>query len=140
MVQLAGASRQLVGREGEGQPSKHVVGHRTTILTQGHAIVMGRRPPGPMSASDKEAIRTYLKDLAGRLGTESVSSRLVKADGHVSPATIYRAFGSFSEALRQAGLRPSRAKAKPGLQTKSRDHADGIDHSPKWLGKSAVED
>jgi hypothetical protein len=62
-----------------------------------------------MSSSDKEAILVYLRDLAGRLRTESVSSRQVKADGHISPATIFRALGSYSEALRQAGLRPSRS-------------------------------
>jgi AcrR family transcriptional regulator len=111
MVQLASVSRQLEGREAEGpqdQPLKHVVGRRTIILTKDRPIRKGRRPPGPMSPSDKQAILSYLKDLAGQLGSESLSTRQVKAAGHISPATIYRAFGGFSEALRQAGLRPSR--------------------------------
>jgi hypothetical protein len=108
MVQLASVSRQLEGREAEDPPPKHVVGHRTIILTPDRPIRKGRRPPGPMTPYDKEAILSYLKDLAGQLGSESLSTRQVKADGHISPATIYRGFGGFSEALRQAGLRPSR--------------------------------
>jgi len=84
-------------------------------MRENKRIRKGRRPPGPMT-SDKEAILGYLKDLAARLGSETLTTRQVKADGQISPATIFRKFGGFSEALIRAGLRPSRVyKRNPEL-------------------------
>jgi hypothetical protein len=69
---------------------------------------MGRRPPGPMKSSDKEEIILYLKDLSKRVNSNNPTAKQVEADGQVSPATIIRALGGFSEALIQADLKPSR--------------------------------
>ena len=77
-------------------------------MTETRYIKKGRRPPGPMGTSDKQAILSYLKEYAARLDSNTLSTRQVKQDGQISPATIIRAFGGFSEALIQAGLKPSR--------------------------------
>jgi len=73
-----------------------------------HEIWQGRRPPGSFSAQDRGKILDYLKELAAKLGKETLTTREVNADGHIHTSTIIRAFGGFSEALIQAGLKPGR--------------------------------
>ncbi len=132
MVQTASVPRQLFDGEAEEQLPKHSTYHRTIIQTQGRAILKGRRPPGPMSSREKEAILQYLKDLAGRLGATSLSTRQVTKEGHISPSTIIRAFGGFSEALRQAGLRPSRTykRNREAMLTELASLLDGLGRAP----------
>jgi hypothetical protein len=132
MVQTASVSRNLVGREMEGQPLQHAVAHRTIILTRDRPIRKGRRPPGPISSFEKEAILRYLKELAGRLGVTSLSTRQVKKEGHISPTTVIRAFGGFSEALRQAGLRPSRTykRNREAMLMELASLLDGLGRAP----------
>jgi len=77
------------------------VGNRNTITR-------GRRPPGSMGAGDREKILAYLRNLAAKLDKGTLTCREVNADGHVNVSTIIRAFGGFSEAVIQAGLKPSR--------------------------------
>jgi len=57
-VQVASVSRRLAGREAEGQPAKHVVGRRTTILTQDRPVRKGSRPPGPTSPLNQYLVYT----------------------------------------------------------------------------------
>ncbi len=68
----------------------------------------GRRAPLRWDAETEGQILEYLRELAQRLGKGTVTTRDVKADGRVSPATIHRRFGGFSEALIRAGLPPVR--------------------------------
>lgn len=70
-------------------------------------IRRSRRPPGP-GAKDREQILDYLRGLAAKLGKETLTTREVNADGYIHTSTIIRAFGGFSEALIQAGLKPGR--------------------------------
>jgi hypothetical protein len=74
---------------------------------QGKKVLKGRRPPLPSGATDDEIV-CYLQDLAVRLGKETVTTRDVQRDARISPATIHRRFGGFSEVLVKAGLRPMR--------------------------------
>ncbi len=71
-------------------------------------LFKGRRPPLRWNEGSEGEILRYLRDLASRLGKETVTTRDVKKDGRVSPATIHRRFGGFSDALIRAGLRPLR--------------------------------
>ena len=132
MVQTASVPRQLFAGEAEGQLPKHSIYHRTIIQTQGRAILKGRRPPGPMSSMEKEAILAYLKDLAQRLGTTSLSTRQVVADGQICVNTIIRAFGGFSEALRQVGLKPSRVykRNRQGMLAELAGLVEGLGRPP----------
>jgi hypothetical protein len=71
-------------------------------------VFKGRRPPIRWDTETSEQILSYLRDLAHRLGKNTITSRDVKNDGKISPATIFRRFGGFSEALIKANLRPHR--------------------------------
>jgi hypothetical protein len=69
---------------------------------------VGRRPPTSFGLQTSEEVVAYLRDLAVRLGKETLSTREVNADGRISVATICRRFGGFSDLLVKAGLRPGR--------------------------------
>jgi hypothetical protein len=71
-------------------------------------VFKGRRPPIRWDDETPDEILRYLRDLAKQSGKDTVTTRDVKKDGRISPATIFRRFGGFSEALIQAGLRPTR--------------------------------
>ncbi len=76
--------------------------------TKPKQVFKGRRSPIHWEEGTADKTLLYLCDLAKRLGKESVTTRDVKKDGQISPATIHRRFGSFSEALINAGLHPLR--------------------------------
>jgi len=77
-------------------------------VTRPKQVFKGRRPPVQWEKNTADETLVYLRDLAKRLGKESVTCRDVKRDGHINPATVIRRFGGFSEALVRAGLRPLR--------------------------------
>jgi hypothetical protein len=57
---------------------------------------------------DRNSILVYPRQLASRLGKDTLSRHDIKRDGEISQATIHRKFGGFSEAVIQAGLKPGR--------------------------------
>ncbi len=77
-------------------------------MSNKNTVTRSRRPPGPMGAYDRGKILDYMRDLAAKHDKETLTAREVNADGHVNINTIIRAFGGFSEALIQAGLKPGR--------------------------------
>jgi hypothetical protein len=71
-------------------------------------VQVGRRPPTSLGLKTSEEVVDYLRDLAERLGKDTLSTREVNADGQISAATICRRFGAFSDLLIKAGLKPRR--------------------------------
>ena len=61
---------------------------------------------------DETAIIEYLQNLAKELGQGTVTSRDVKRKGGLSCSTIWRKFGSFSQAVIAAGMKPTRIRIR----------------------------
>jgi hypothetical protein len=68
----------------------------------------GRRAPTSFSLNNQGAILSYLSDLAGRLKKTTLTRHDINQDGQIHVATLIRRYGSLSNLLVQAGLRPSR--------------------------------
>ena len=72
----------------------------------------GRRPPIRPDELTEENILGYLKELASRLGKDTLAWRDVNADGFVNANTIVRNFGDWSDVLDKAGLRSPKRRYK----------------------------
>lgn len=68
----------------------------------------GRRRPAVGELLTKQGILKYLRELADRLGKDTLTTHDVEADAQISPATICRKFGGFSQLLIEAGLQTQR--------------------------------
>lgn len=61
-----------------------------------------------LGGPDKESIIKHMQELAVKLEKNSITSRDIKKHGEISYSTIWRRFGSFSQALLEAGMKPCR--------------------------------
>jgi Homing endonuclease associated repeat len=68
-----------------------------------------RRPPTSFPFQEPEALVAYLRDLASRLKKPTLTRHDIQRDGRIHIGSIIRRYGSFSNMLVKAGLRPSRA-------------------------------
>jgi hypothetical protein len=67
-----------------------------------------RRAQTSLPRNDPEAIISYLKGLASRLKKTTLTCDDVNRDGRININTLIRRYGSFSNLLVKAGLRPGR--------------------------------
>lgn len=61
-----------------------------------------------LKSYDREEILSYLRQLAASLGKETLTAREINKYGEINQATINRKFGGLSQALIEAGLKPTR--------------------------------
>jgi len=64
------------------------------------------------TVTTNESIITFMKDLAKELKQDTITSRDVKRKGGLSCSTIWRKFGSFSQAVIAADMKPSRIRIR----------------------------
>ena len=81
-------------------------------MAKSNGYFEGRRPPIRPEEITEKNILGYLKELADRLGKDTLTWRDVNVDGYVNVGTIVRNFGIWSDVLEKAGLRPPKRTYK----------------------------